>query len=137
MASEFLCFYGFDFTWSDAVITTISGANFCQETEHCDGITQRFESQQAYIATLAPGNAPNVDEMIIHPLCWSSTKIRTVCWRTLMAENVDAHPFPNAFFSAYSVFLMRSMHSIHPECAGLHFHYHDQLAHFHFSCQWS
>ena len=70
--------FSFDFTWSDAVITTISGANFCQETEHCDDITQQFESQQAYIATLALGNALNVDEMNIHPLCWSSTTIRIV-----------------------------------------------------------
>ena len=66
-------------------MVTISDASFCQETEHHDGVTQHCKSQQAYI-TLAPGDALNADEMILHPLCWRSARIRKVRLSTLMAE---------------------------------------------------
>ena len=58
---------------------------FCQEQEQ-DGITHNCKSQQACITALAPGNAVNVEMMLIHPFCWSSTRIRRVCRSTLMAE---------------------------------------------------
>ena len=78
-------FLGF-FSWDDAVVATISDASFCQAQEQFDGITQNFESQQACITALAPGKALNAEKMLIHPLSWSSTRIRRVCRRTLMAE---------------------------------------------------
>ena len=74
------------FSWDDAVVVTISDASFCQEQEQLDGITQNFKSQQACITALAPGSALNAERMLIHPLSWSSTSIRKVCRRTLMAE---------------------------------------------------
>ena len=72
--------------WDDAVVATISDARFCQEQEQLDGITENFKSQQACISALAPGNAFNAEKMLIHPLTWSSTRIRRVCRSTLMAE---------------------------------------------------
>ena len=65
---------------------TISDARFGQEQEQIDGVTQKFKSQQACIAALAPGNALNAEKMLIHPLSWSSTRIRGVCRSTLMGE---------------------------------------------------
>ena len=65
---------------------TISDASFCQEQEQLDGVTQNFKSQQACVTALAPGNALNAEKMLIHPLSWSSTRIRRVCRVTLMAE---------------------------------------------------
>ena len=59
---------------------------FCQEQEQVDGITENFKSQQAFITALAPGDALNAEKMLIHPLSWSSTRIRGVCRSTLMAE---------------------------------------------------
>ena len=56
------------------------------EQDQLDGVTQNFKSQQACITALAPGNALNAEKMLIHPLSWSSTRIRRVCRRTLMAE---------------------------------------------------
>ena len=64
----------------------ISDASSCQEQEQIDGVTQNFKSQQSCITTLAPGNALNAVKMLIHPLSWSSTRIRRVCRSTLMAE---------------------------------------------------
>ena len=75
-----------DFSWDDVVVATISDASFCQEQDQHDGITKNFKSQQACITALAPGNALNVEKMLIHPLSWSSTRIRRVCRSTLMAE---------------------------------------------------
>ena len=69
-----------------AVVVTISDARFCQEQEQVDGITQNFKSQQACIKALALGNELNAEKMLVHPLSWSSTRIRTVCRSTLMAE---------------------------------------------------
>ena len=65
---------------------TTSDASFCQEQEHVGGITQNFKSQQACITVLAPGDALNVEKMLIHPLSWSSTRIRRVCRNTWMSE---------------------------------------------------
>ena len=73
-------------SWCDAVVVTISDVSFCQEQEHVDGITRDLKSQQASITALAPGNALNAERMLIHPLSWSSTRIRRVCSNTLMAE---------------------------------------------------
>ena len=50
------------------------------------GITQSFHSQQACITALEPGSALNAEKMLIHPLSWSSMRIRRVCRSTLMAE---------------------------------------------------
>ena len=83
-----------DFCWDDAVVVTICDASFCQEQEQIDGVTQNFESQQACITALALGNALNAEKMLIHPLSWSSTRIRRVCRSTLMAE---AYALSNAF----------------------------------------
>ena len=82
-----------DLSWDDAVVVTISDASFCQEQEHVDGITRDFKSQQACITTLALGNALNAERMLVHPLSWSSTRIRRACRITLMAE---AHALSNA-----------------------------------------
>ena len=38
------------------------------------------------ITALAPGTALNAEKVLIHPLSWSSTRIRRVCRSTLMAE---------------------------------------------------
>ena len=70
----------------DAVVATISDASFCQEQEQLDGVTKNFKSQQACVTALTPGNALNAEKMLIHPLSWSSTRIRRVCRSTLMAE---------------------------------------------------
>ena len=67
-----------DFSLDDAVVATISDASFCQEQEQIDGVTQNFKSQQACIAALALGNALHAEKMLIHPLSWSSTRIRRV-----------------------------------------------------------
>ena len=76
-----------DFAWDDAVVVAISGVpGFCQEQEQVDGITENFKSQQACITALARGDALNAEEMLIHHLSWSSTRIRGVCRSTLMAE---------------------------------------------------
>ena len=64
----------------------ISDASFCQELERIHGVTQNFKSQQGCITALAPGNALNAEKMLIHPLSWSSTRIRRVCRSALMAE---------------------------------------------------
>ena len=72
-------------SWGDAVVVTISDASFCQEQEQLDGITLNFKSQQGCITALAPGNALNAGRMI-HPLSWSSTRIRRICRSTLRAE---------------------------------------------------
>ena len=66
-----------------------------------DGITQNFKSQQACITALALGNALNAEKMLIHPLSWSSTRIKRVCRSTLMAEayslsNAVEHGLANA-----------------------------------------
>ena len=68
------------------LFVTISDARFCQEQEQVDGITQNFKSQQACIKALAHGNELNAEKMLIHPLSWSSKRIRSVCRSTLMAE---------------------------------------------------
>ena len=73
-----------DSSWDVAVVATISDASFGQEQEQLDGITQNFTSQQACITALALGE--RVERMLIHPLSWSSTRIRRVCRSTLMAE---------------------------------------------------
>ena len=83
-ADRSICFSP-EFTWQDAVILKISNARLCQETEHHDGVTQHFESQQGYITALAPSKALNA-KMFIHPLRWSSTKIRRISRSTLMTE---------------------------------------------------
>ena len=75
-----------DSSWHDAVVVTISDASFCQEQEQVDGITRESASQQACITALAPGNALNAVKMLIHPFCWSSTRIRRVCRSTLLSE---------------------------------------------------
>ena len=72
---------------------TISDVTFCQEEEQIDGVTQNFKSQQACITALALGKALNAGKMLIHPLSWSSTRIRRVCRSTPMAE---AHALSNA-----------------------------------------
>ena len=81
-------------SWKDPVFLAIHDANFCQETQHHCGITQHFKSQQTYITALAPGNAPNADKMIMHPLCWSPTRVRRGCRSTFMAET---HALFNGF----------------------------------------
>ena len=64
----------------------ISGVpGFCQEQEQVDRITENFISQ-AFITALTPGDALNAEKMLVHPLSWSSTRIRGVCRSTLMAE---------------------------------------------------
>ena len=65
---------------------TISDASLCQEQEPIEGVTQNFRSQEAFITALALGNALNAEKMLIHPLSWSSTRIRRVCRSTLKAE---------------------------------------------------
>ena len=65
---------------------TSSDASFCQEQEQIDGVTQNLKSKQACITALAHGDALNAEKMLIHPLSWSSTRIRRVCRSTLMAE---------------------------------------------------
>ena len=78
-----------DFSRDYAVVVTISDASFCQEQEQIDKLTQNFKSfksQQACITALALVNALNAEKMLIHPLSWSSTRIRRVCRSTLMAE---------------------------------------------------
>ena len=65
---------------------TICDASFSQEQEQIDGVPQNFKSQQACMTALAPGNALNAEKMLIHPLSWSSTRIRRVCRSTLVAE---------------------------------------------------
>ena len=75
-----------DFSWDDAVVVTTSDTSFCPEQKQIDGVTQNFKSQQACITGLALGNALNAEKMLIHPLSWSSTRIRRVCRSTLMAE---------------------------------------------------
>ena len=65
---------------------TNSDARFCQEPKQLDGITQSFKSQQACVTALAPGNALNVERMLVHLLRWSSTRTRRVCISTLKAE---------------------------------------------------
>ena len=82
-----------DSSWDDAVVVTISDASFCQEQEQIDGITENFKSQQACITALARGDVLNAERMRKHPLSWSSTRIRSVCRSTLVAE---AHAPPNA-----------------------------------------
>ena len=72
-------FFSPEFSRDDAVVATISDASFCQEPEQLDGITENFTSQQACITALALGNALNAEKMLIHPLSWSSTRIRRVC----------------------------------------------------------
>ena len=89
----------------DAVVVTISDASFCQEQEQIDGVTQSFKSQQACITALAPGNALDAEKMLIHPLSWSSTRIRRVCRSTLMAE---AHALSNPVEHG-----LRTMHGCH------------------------
>ena len=79
--------------FSLAVVVTISDASFCQEQEQRDRVTENFQSQQACITALALGNALNVEKMLIHPLSWSSTRIRRVWRSTSMAE---AHALSNA-----------------------------------------
>ena len=79
-------YFSHDFSWDDAVVVTIVDASFCQEQEQVDGITRSFKSQQACITALAPGNALNAERMLMHPLSWSSTRIRRVCRSTSMAE---------------------------------------------------
>ena len=90
-----VCFFP-DFALDDAVVVTISNASFYQEQEQIDGVTHNFKSQQACITALAPGNALNAEKMLIHPLSWSSTRIRRVCrstWQKLthcpMLLNMD------------------------------------------------
>ena len=73
-------------TWHLFSFETICDASFCQEQDQLDGVIQNFKSQQACITALAPGNALNAEKMLIHPLSWSSTRIRRVCRSTLMAE---------------------------------------------------
>ena len=73
-------------SWDDAVVVTTSDVSFCQEQEQLDGITQKLKSQQACIATLASGSALNAQKLLIHPLSWSSTRIKRACRSTLMAE---------------------------------------------------
>ena len=75
-------------SWDDAVAAAISDVSFCQEQEQLDGITKNFKSQQFCITAKAPGNALNAEKMLIHPLSWSSTRVRRV-W---MAE---AHALSN------------------------------------------
>ena len=97
-----------DLFGDDAVVVTISDASFCQEQEQFDGVTQNFILQQACITALAPGNALNAEKMLIHPLSWSSTRIRRVCRSTRMAE---AHALSNAvergFRTRATIFDMR------------------------------
>ena len=66
----------------------MSDACFCQETGHHGDFTQNVRSQQAYITALASGEPLIADQMVIHPLCWSSTRIRRVCRSTWMAEAI-------------------------------------------------
>ena len=85
-----------DCSWTDAVVVTITDASFCQEQDQLDRITWNFQSQQACITALAPGNALDAEKMLIHSLSWSSTRIRRVCHSILMAEayalsNADEH----------------------------------------------
>ena len=79
-------YFSLDSSWDDAVVVTIIDASFCPEQEQIDGVTQNFKSQQACITALALGNALNAEKMLIHPLSWSSTRIRRVCRSTLTAE---------------------------------------------------
>ena len=89
-----------DPSWDDAAVVSISDANFCQEQEQIDGVTQNFKSQQACLTALALGNSLNAEKMLVHPLSWSLMRTRRVCRSTLMAEathyplllNTDCEP---------------------------------------------
>ena len=92
----------------------ISGVpSFCQEQEQVDGITENFKSQQACITALAPGDALNAERMLIHPLSWSSTRIRRVCRSTLMAEaNALSNAVEQGLRTRAAIFDMRGQLNI-------------------------
>ena len=68
------------------MVCTITDASFCNETVIIDGVSEPGRSQQGYIVCLAPPDVSVTPEIIIHPISWSSTHIKRVCWSTLMAE---------------------------------------------------
>ena len=72
--------------WDDAVICTITDASFCKETKFENGETKDHFSQQGYIVTLASPTCLNEEVTHVHPIRWSSTRIKRVCRSTLMAE---------------------------------------------------
>ena len=53
------------------------------------------KSQQACITALASGNVLSAEKMLIHPLSWSSTRIRRACRSTLTAEAYEHCPMPS------------------------------------------
>ena len=72
--------------WSDAVVSTVSDASFCNESGTVGGLKEGGRSQQGHVICLAPGGIVNMTEAMIHPISWSSTTIKRVCRSTLMAK---------------------------------------------------
>ena len=68
------------------VVCTVTDASFCNENEYVKGVFEPGRSQQGYIVCLAQHNAVEAEEMIVHPISWSSTVIKRVCRSTMMAE---------------------------------------------------
>ena len=73
-------YFSLGFPWNDAVVATISDAVSVKNR------SSSTESLRISSHKLALGNALNAEKMLIHPLSWSSTRIRRVCRSTLMAE---------------------------------------------------
>ena len=72
--------------WDTMVVCTVTDASFCNEDEYVRGVFEPGRSQQGYIVCLAQANAVEAEEVIVHPISWSSTVIKRACRSTMMAE---------------------------------------------------
>ena len=94
-----------DSSWDTAIVVRFSDASFCQEQEQLDGVTRNSKSQQAGITALL---------MLIHPLSWSLTGIRTVCRSSPMVEAyILSNVFEQGLRTGAVVFDMKGQLNIH------------------------